>query len=343
MSAAGSNSLLHLRSAVAVGVVACLCLLVTGCGRKAPESSAAEFGDDVLAVVHGRAITAADFRIAWERARRSEDTPEARQAVLEQLMERVALAGAARELGLDRDPEVAAEVDRLLIGRLRSTRLQERLGLLTISEAKLAAEYEQNRTTRYARPEQVRAAVLWFDTRGQAPLVERYRPRLEAARAEVLQGGAAFPAEQGFGRLALTQTEHRVSRYKGGDIGWLSVAPGQDSWKTEVLRLASTLREPGDVSEVSTTADGIFLVRLMERRSASESSFESVREEIHRSLLAKARQQAEEDFTREILGSAIMERPDDAPARLASMILTPSSNSAVAAARSGPMPVLSTP
>lgn len=323
-----------LRSRTVLTAVALLALLAAGCRREAPAPAPPAPG--VLAVVEGRPVTEADFRLAWGQRPASADTPEARQALLDQLIERSALAAAARRAGVDQDPELAAEIDRLLISRLRTTRLQARLAQIDIPEADLRAHYEQQRATRYSEPERVRAAVLWFDTRGQAPLVERYRPRLEAARAQVLQAGSALPATNGFGAMALTNSEHRVSRFRGGDVGWLSATPTPDAWHAEALRLASTLRAPGDLSEVAATPAGLFLVRLIARQPGGEQPFAAVQDQIRRTLVAEQRRRVEEQFRKEILGGARIERTPDATNRLADLSLpTPARNSA-APASAGP-------
>jgi parvulin-like peptidyl-prolyl isomerase len=313
------------RTALLAGMAAAL--LAAGCRREAPAPAAQAPG--VLAVVEGRPVTEADFRLAWGQRPATADTPQARQALLDQLIERSALAAAARRAGVDQDPELAAEIDRLLISRLRTTRLQGQLSQVEIPEAELRAQYEQQRATRFSDPERVRAAVLWFDTRGQAPLVERYRPRLEAARAQVLQAGPALPATNGFGALALTNSEHRVSRFRGGDVGWLSASPTPDAWHAEALRLASALRQPGDLSEVTATPAGLFLVRLIARQPGGEKPFAAVRDQIRRSLIAEQRRRVEEQFKKDILGGARIERTPDAANRLAALPLpTPAGNDA---------------
>ncbi len=305
-------------AALLAGAVAWL--FAAGCGRQASGPAAASDGH-VLAVVDGRALTDADVRLGWGD-RPAADSPAARAALLDQLIQRSALAGAARRAGLDREPELAAELDRLLIARLRAVQLQPRLDRIAISEADVAAEYERGRATRYHKPEQVRAAVLWFETRGQEPLADRYRPRLEAARAAVLQAGAALPATNGFGALAVSHSEHRVSRYRGGDVGWLTAAPSQDAWNAEVLRLAAPLREPGDLSEVSATPAGLFLVRLIAREPGGEQPYAAVRDQIRRTLLGERRRRVEEQFNQEILQAAHVARPSDAAARLAALPLS---------------------
>lgn len=309
-------------------------LMASGCGRQAAAPDASSQVVPSLAVVDGQPVTEADFRHWWGRRSGPADSPQARQEVLNQLIERSALAAAARRAGLDRDPELAAEVDRLLIARLHSTRLKERMDRVEVPEAELAAEYERGRTTRYRRPEQVRAAVLWFDTHGQAPLAERYRPRLEAVRAELAQAG--LPATNGFGQFALANSEHRVSRHRGGDLGWLPNSPSQDAWRTEVMRLAGTLREPGEVSEISTSPAGLFLVRLIGREPGGEQPYAAAREQILRSLLTERRRRVEDRFRQETLEAARIERPPDTDARLAALSLTVPTNAAFAAIKTGP-------
>lgn len=309
-------------------------LLTFGCGRQPAAPAEPQQGARSLAVVDGHPITEADFRLWWGKRPVTADSPKARQEVLDQLIERSALAGAARRDGLDRDPELAAEIDRLLIARMHATRLKERLDRVDVSEAELVAEYERGRTTRYRRPEQVRAAVLWFDTHDQAPLAERYRPRLESVRDELAQAG--MPATNGFGRLALANSEHRVSRHRGGDLGWLPNSPSQDAWRTEVMRLAGTLHEPGEVSEISTSPAGLFLVRLIGREPGGEQPYAAAREQILRSLLTERRRRVEDRFRQETLEAARIERPPDTDVRLAALSLTVPTNAAFAAIKTGP-------
>lgn len=325
------------RSALLAGAIACL--LAAGCGRQANAPASPTPDPKTLAVVDGRAITEADFRLWWGKRPAAADSPSARQEVLNQLIERSALAGAARRAGLDQDPELAAELDRLLIARLRATRLKDQLDRIEISEADLAAEYERGRATRYHHSEQMRAAVLWFETRGQAPLAERYRPRLEAVRTQVQQAGAGLPVASGFGVLAITNSEHRVSRYRGGDVGWLTASPLADAWNTEVLRLAATLREPGEVSEVRATPAGLFLVRLIGRQPGGDQPFAAVREQIQRTLVAERRRQVEAQFQQEIVKAARIERPADAAARLTALSLPLPTNHNFATAKTGAVSV----
>lgn len=268
-----------------------LLLLFVGCAKQDQPAP------NALARVGDNVVTEAGFRSWWEEHQPAADTAEARQLVLNQLIERSALAQTAREAGLDKDPDVIEQMENLLIGRLKETRLQPELKSLAISEKELQETYDQDAASKYSIPERTRVAVLWFDTRGQAPLVARYTPRLEQAR----QAAAALPVNRGFGPLAVQNTEHRASRYQGGDVGWLEDSPANNPWKKQVLEIVSQLKQPGELSQVIITDCGLFLVRLIERQPAHVRSFASVREGIEQRLLSARRQQMEDQFKEQIL------------------------------------------
>jgi hypothetical protein len=279
--------------------------LLVGCGRQ-PDSS-------VLATVDGDPVTREVFRRRWAQNPPVADTAEARSRLLEQLVQRRAVVRRAIEAGLDRDPEVVEAIESLLIARLKETELHPRIAAVEVSEAELRAAYERDKAARYTLPARVRPAVLWYDTREQAPLVERYRPRLEEVRNALLGDPQSLPPEEGFGRWAVRNTEHRASRYKGGDLGWMESVGGLDSWRNAVIEISNQLESPGAVSPVIERPEGLFLVRLIGRQAARVQAFAAVQGAIERQLRT-ARQLAEEArFAEETRRRVVVKR---FPARL---------------------------
>ena len=286
-------------------------LLLGGCGEKQTQPKAV-----VLAEGEGWTVLAEDFRHWWGTRPGPADSPQARTEVLDRLVERATLAAAARQAGLERDPETAAQIESLLIARLQEVRLAPQLAAVKVSDEEVRARYEAQTASTFTQPEAVRVALLWFNTRGQQPLVDRYRPRLEQIRAEVIAGGDSFPATAGFGPAAVGNTEHRPSRLIGGDLGWLELGPGSDPWHHAVLELAAPLQNPGDLSEIVAGKDGLFLVRLIERRAAALKPFAAVSAEIRKGLVEEQRKRLQEEFTQRIISQA---QPERFPAALAAL------------------------
>ena len=286
-------------------------LLLAGCGKKESPPEA-----DVLAQGDGWSVRADDFRHWWATRTGPADSPQARTEALDRLVERATLAAAARQAGLERDPETAAQIESLLIARLQEVQLAPQLAAVKVTDEEVRARYDAQTASTFTQPEAVRVALLWFNTRGQQPLVDRYRPRLEQIRAEVIAGGDSFPVTAGFGPAAVGNTEHKPSRLIGGDLGWLELGPGSDPWHQAVIELAAPLKNPGDLSEIVAGKDGLFLVRLIERRAAALKPFESVSAEIRKGLIEEQRKRLQEEFTHRIISQA---QPERFPATLADL------------------------
>lgn len=303
--------------------LALLAMLVAGCGREVARTDASASGDKVLAMVGEQSITEADFRRQWERRMPGNNSAEARRQVLEEMITRAALLESARREGVDQDPEIAAEIERLLIARLRETKLQPQMQSLSVREEELRSYYDAHRETKFTEAARVRVAVLWFDTQGQEPLVERFRPRLQAVREQVVADAAAFPVSSGFGALAIANSEHRASRYQGGDLGWLTESgasfAGADGWSGAVREIAGSLKEPGDLSELMERPEGLFLVRLMERRPAAAADFADVKDQIQKELLAERRKELEARFQTDARAQLAIQRDAAALAALSGL------------------------
>lgn len=276
-----NRSFALLRLVAAMGAAT---LMLNGCGKE-PASTRV----DLLAEVGGHGITEETFRYWWSKAPPSEDTPAARRALLDKLVDRALRVEKARAAGLDRDPVVVEAFESFLIARLHELQLEPALAAVEVSEEEMRAYYESARereNSPFHVPPSARVAVLWYDTRGQAPLADRYRLRLEQARAGLTSATHSGTHELSFGGLSITHSEHRPSRYKGGEIGWIELdSPHTDPWRNAVAQIAVTLEHPGELSPVMVRDEGVFLVRLMETVPERIRDFAEVRERIHKYLL----------------------------------------------------------
>ena len=264
-------------------LLALLPLLLVACSE--PES-------EPIAMVGETEITEETFRYWWEREMPLDDSEKSRSAVLDQIVRRAALVQVAREAGLDQDPEVAAAIDSILIAKLQERELQPDLAEIKISDADAQAIYDRDGATHFTTPEQHHISLLWFDTRGQAPLEARYSARLEKVREIILADSAAAP--NGFGRIAVANSEHTASRHRNGDLGWLKKGQ-QDPVLNIAQELASHL-SPGELSSVVSRPEGTFLVRLMGHRPAGTEAFAKVKGQIIADLKRARRVSIQSEF-----------------------------------------------
>ena len=80
--------------------------------------------------------------------------------------------------------------------------------------------------------------------------------------------------------MAQNHSEDQASRYRGGDIGWLTVGDTNAPWDPAMLAAVSKLAQPGDLAPVVSTPEAFYLVKLVERQPASVRPLEAVKDGI---------------------------------------------------------------
>ena len=262
-------------------------------------------GAPALAMVNGTSISEADFRYWWGRSGQGEDTPQRREALLDRLIEREALVQQAAEAGLADELDFQEQVRSLLISRLLEQQLQPQIANIEIDEETLRTLHEQQGEEKSGRAVQWQVAVLWFNSRGQAPLEARYHQRLSEVRDRMKT--STLPIAEGFGGHARTDSEHMESRYRGGRIEPLQPGANYDPWRQAVLDAASGL-QAGEMSEVVVGQHGVFLVRLLEKLKPEAVPFEALRDRLASDHRRTLREQVKAEFHNSIVQEAAVEK-----------------------------------
>jgi parvulin-like peptidyl-prolyl isomerase len=115
-------------------------------------------------------------------------------------------------------------------------------------------------------------------------------------RAEAL---ALAPAEHAFGPLAARHSDDQATRYQGGVAGWVARGGGA-RWDAAVVDASFALARPGEVSPLVRTADGLYLLKLIDRRPAALRPLREVREAIRHELVTARRAEIEARFRRDM-------------------------------------------
>lgn len=267
------------------GLVAVLstALLLSACQRSVEP---AEDGSPILARVGEATITAATFEAEMNRRAAVRpgyfDRAANRRELLENLIDHQAQINAARAAGIEQDPEFRALVERLLIQRLRESRLNTALDELEISNEMLRDYYDAN-PAQFGRPERRQVAMIRIDLPARMDTEAR---EAALARAAEARDAAELLSEdvRHFGAVAVNYSSDRGSRYQGGVVGWLVNQPDHGyRWPEEVLNVAHEL-SPGQISDVIETDAALWLLRLVALEPSRQQAFDTVAEGIRHRL-----------------------------------------------------------
>ena len=204
-----------------------------------------------------------DTFVAEQIAKGSPDSPELRGAVREELIRRELLVQEAKKAGLDKKPEVVAQVEIARQAVLIRSYVQQFIGKNPIKDEQLQGEYDK-----------IKAQVGDTEYKSRHILVKE---ESEAqAIISALKKGAQFEEQA-------KQSTDPGSKDNGGDLGWS--APG--SYVKEFSTALTALKK-GKFTETPVKSQfGYHVILLEDIRPMTFPSFE----EIKPRLLQQAQQQ----------------------------------------------------
>jgi len=251
-------------------------------------STFAQSADRVVASIPGGAIVTEDDvltdlrRLAPQGQAQILGRPAEVVRFSQNLLVRRELARRAEAEGLQNDPKVAAALRAARERVLYEAALDRADGAPPdrATLERLARNQYDASPQKFDTPEQVRVRHILVTAKA-CEAEAKARDLLAKAR----QPGADFAA------LAQANSDDPGSASRGGDLGFFArgkMVPAFDA-------AAFALKQPGDLSDVVKTDFGFHVIRLEERKPAERQSFESVREELIKTIAqseARTRRQA---------------------------------------------------
>jgi parvulin-like peptidyl-prolyl isomerase len=275
--------------------------LVSQCEKPAPAAAAK---GKTLATVAGQAITDQDLLQEAEWRRSNHQAVPAAPELLKEMAHRLALVEKAKQAGIADDPETKRRVQSVIIASLREKQLDAELAKITVSDDDIAKAYEARRE-QFTRPGLDRFAILFqaadakaSDAR-KAEAKQRLEQAIALADANPAAGGRG-PAAGGFGQVAAQNSDDQVSRYKGGDIGWIETGAKETRLPASVIEAGRAL-EKGKRSGVIEAADGFYVILKTDARPGGVRPLEEVADNLRQQLLRDLRRTAEEAFLADAL------------------------------------------
>jgi peptidyl-prolyl cis-trans isomerase C len=265
-----------------LSTVATVAILVSACGKgqqaAAPAPAAGNASTSpAVAIVNGTSIPKTDFDAFLKDLLQGKQppadlTPEQKNQVLDQLITMQLLSAQALKDGLDKDPDVASNIDVIRMHILSDAESQKFLKDKEPTDAELRAEYDtdiaaMDKTEYHARH------ILVADKDKADAVIKK------------IKGGAKFED------VAKAESTDN-SKTSGGDLGWFTLArmvkPFGDAVKG--------LKKGEMTSQPVQTQFGWHVIKLEDTRDVTPPPFDQVKAQVTKQLLQKKLQAYVEDM-----------------------------------------------
>jgi peptidylprolyl isomerase len=254
-------------------VTVALALGMAGCSRREQVAIASVESPTAVAWVGRSPIEEETFLQAWNKRPQSN-----RDEVLETLVRRELLLAEIRQSGFEQRPDIRASWEAHLLQRFAEEQRQQIASRPEPTPEELA-DYHRTHPERFQTPARARVAILQVRPPANRPAEQQsqWADGLERIRQQAL---SLPPDVTGFGPLASEVSEHRTTRFHGGELGWMTDAQLRASVPSEVAEAVNALSEPGPISPWIASSQGYFLVRVLERQPAALQPLDSVLERV---------------------------------------------------------------
>ena len=242
-------------------------------------AQAQKAGDEVLAENAAVKLTRSDYetdllRVTPEMRGEFAASPKRLTMMLNTLLVDKTLAKEARDVGLDRNEEIARrlalETDRFLaqamIGKIENDAAAEFDTRQADFLAAARETYMLNKE-KYRRPEQISASHILFDPAKRGN---------DAALALAKETRAKLLAGANFATVAAEVSDDPTAKTNGGGLGWF----GPGKMDPAFTKAAFALKNTGDFSEPVQSSFGWHIIRLDGRRPPQDMSWEQARKVI---------------------------------------------------------------
>ncbi len=201
-------------------------------------------------------------------------SPEMKEQFLERWVQITLLAQAAKNEGLEKDPEVKARIEDLKNSILAQEFAQRALeDKVTVSDDEVKAYYNSHKGE-FTDPAEVKARHILVKAPSEAKPEdwEKAKQKAEKIRKE-LKAGADFA------KLAKKYSDDPGTKEHGGELGFFRKGRMVPEFEKAAFGL-----DVGEISQPVKTVFGYHIIQVEEKKPAHEKSFQDVQEQIRHQL-----------------------------------------------------------
>lgn len=221
-----------------------------------------------VATVNGVPISQTVFDTALKNAieRGSKDSPELRQAIKEEFINRALLAQEAKKLGLDKSAEFIEQVDLFEQNLLLQLYLDQHFQKNPITDSQLKVEYERQKK-------------LIGDTGGEVQY--RFSQIVTGKESEAMILISRLQKGDSFAQLAREFSVDTVTKKEGGSVGWINTS----QMNTNVLQTLRLLNKNEFTKVPIQIGNAWVIVRLDDKRAMKIPTFEESKQQLRQAII----------------------------------------------------------
>ena len=245
--------------------VATSMLILTGCNAdKDAKSAAAVTQAESVATVNGTPISkgSVDLIVKQGQSQQQQDTPEARDAITNQLIMQTLIADEAVKKGLDKSQTVTDQMNVIRISVLSNAYIEDYLNNNKPTDEQLKAEYDR-----------IKAGIVGTEYKARHILVES-----DAEAKAIIAQLKIDPAA--FAKLAQEKSIDTGSKATGGDLGWFDLSSMVPEFGSAAAKLQKGQLSPEPVK----TQYGYHVIMLDDSRPIEPPPFEEVKDDLVESV-----------------------------------------------------------
>lgn len=227
-----------------------------------------------LANVGGTAIyqSEVDELVAAYAARgQNYDSPQGREAVLEQIIGKKLLILDAKKNLMEHNKEFKAELEKVKDEMLANFNVSRALEKVSVTDEEIKSYYEENEN-QFVRPESVSASHILINSEDKAKEIMEKIEKGEVSFEDAARENSTCPSSQ-----------------SGGALGEFTKGQMVPEFDKEVFSM-----EVGETRGPVKTQFGYHIIKLTAKNEASKMSFDEVKGQLSNALLSEKRQKAYE-------------------------------------------------
>ena len=227
-----------------------------------------------------------DFFVRNVTAQGRPDTPELRAMVKEELINRELLAQEATRRGMNKDPEVAMQIDMARQEILMTALLRDVLKGSAVTEDTVKKEYERLKGQLGGREYKARHILVQKEEEAKEIIAQ-------------IKKGASFE------KLAAEKSMDPGTKARGGDLDW-----GAASGYVKPFGDALTKLKKGQMTDTPVqTNHGWHVIRLDDERPTKVPPYDAVKQNLQQQLMQQAQKQGYDKTLADLKAKAKIENP----------------------------------